>query len=61
MKIKTRKAKPCQAKSAALSWDDLIDFTRAKIAEMQDSLRSFEESKRLGKPWCGNSSAKPAA
>jgi hypothetical protein len=51
------KIKQCQVKSEALSWDDLIEFSKAKIAEMQDGLRSFEESKRLGRPWPGRQSA----
>jgi hypothetical protein len=48
--------KSCQAKSEALSWDDLIDFAKAKIAELQKSLKSFEESKKLGQPWPGTQS-----
>jgi hypothetical protein len=51
MKITT-----CQVKSQAVSWDDLIDFAKAKIRELQDSLRGFEESKKSGKPWPGTHS-----
>jgi len=43
--------KSCQAKSTALTWDDLIDFAKAKIEELEASLRDFEQSKKMGKPF----------
>jgi len=45
------KRKTCQVKSEALSWDDLIEFAKAKIAELQKSLKDFEESKKMKRPF----------
>jgi len=55
--MKTRKGNTCQAKSAARSWDELIGFTKAKIKEMQDSLRVFEKARERGDPWLSTQSA----
>jgi hypothetical protein len=41
----------CQEKSAARSWDDLIGFTKAKIKEMQEALRTFQAAKKRGDKW----------
>jgi hypothetical protein len=45
------KVHTCQAKSDAKSWDDLIDFAKAKLKEMQDALKYFEASKKRGDPF----------
>jgi hypothetical protein len=45
------KAQLCQTKSDAKSWDDLIDFAKAKLKEMQLALKYFETSKKRGDPF----------
>ena len=44
------KIKMCKVKSEARSWDDLINFAKAKIVELQTALKDFEQQKKLGKP-----------
>jgi hypothetical protein len=39
------KRQTCQAKSEAKSWDDLIDFTQAKIKEFKQALATFRRNK----------------
>jgi len=51
------KRKGCQVKSEAKTWDDLIEFTEAKIAEMQDSLKTFRRNKEAGRPLPGMQSS----
>jgi hypothetical protein len=59
------KRKTCQAKSLATNWDELIDFAKAKLKEMEDSLKYWQRCKERGEPFIlspeGNSDAKPAA
>jgi hypothetical protein len=43
--------KSCQAKSEANSWDDLIEFTEAKILELKEALTVFKQSKEAKFPW----------
>jgi len=43
----------CQAKSSAKSWDELIEFTEAKIKELKDAVGVFRRCKKLGDPWPG--------
>jgi hypothetical protein len=43
--------KTCQAKSEAKSWDDLIEFTEAKIQELKEALKVFRQSKEAKFPW----------
>ena len=50
------KRQTCQAKSKAKTWDDLIDFTEAKIEELKDALASWKRSKAQGLPWPGTQS-----
>jgi hypothetical protein len=45
------KIQSCQAKSEAQSWDDLIEFTEAKIKELQDALKTFRLRKETNLPW----------
>ncbi len=45
------KMQRCQAKNKATSWDDLIDFTEAKIKEMQEALKTFKRKRDAGEPW----------
>jgi hypothetical protein len=47
------KMQTCQAKSDAASWDDLIEFTEAKIEELENSLKTFRRNKETGRPWPG--------
>jgi hypothetical protein len=49
--------KTCQAKSSATSWDDLIEFTEAKIQELKESLKVFKQSKENNFPWNKGKSA----
>jgi hypothetical protein len=51
------KIQRCQAKSDAKSWDELIEFTEAKIKEMKQALETFKQNKRAGTPWRERASA----
>jgi hypothetical protein len=51
------KRQMCQAKAEAKTWDDLIEFTEAKIREMKEALKNFRRMKDAGMPWQGNKSA----
>jgi hypothetical protein len=50
------KRQTCQAKSEAKTWDDAISFARAKIAELKQSIRTFERMRDEGEPWRGDQS-----
>ncbi|MFI5095635.1 MAG: hypothetical protein ACHQIK_19570 [Candidatus Acidiferrales bacterium] len=47
------KKQTCQAKTEAKSWDDLIDFTNAKIKELKQALTTFRRNKEQGLPMPG--------
>jgi hypothetical protein len=47
------KSKTCQAKSEAKTWDDLIEFTEAKIDELKTALETWKRSKAQGLPMPG--------
>jgi hypothetical protein len=51
------KRQTCQAKSEAKTWDDLIDFTEAKIAELKDALATWKRNKAEGRPMPGTQAA----
>jgi hypothetical protein len=38
----------CQAKSEAKTWDELIEFTDAKIREMKKALENFRRMRDAG-------------
>jgi hypothetical protein len=41
------------------SWQDAVDHTKARIKELRQSLRVFQEKAERGDSWLGNSNAKP--
>jgi hypothetical protein len=47
------KRQACQAKNGAKSWDDAISFAKAKIAELRDAVRTFENCRKRGETWPG--------
>jgi hypothetical protein len=47
------KRQTCQAKSEAKTWDDLIEFTEAKIEELKDALTTWKRHKAQGLPMPG--------
>jgi len=51
------KKQMCQAKAEAKTWDDLIEFTEAKIREMKEALKNFRRMKDAGTPWLEEKSA----
>jgi hypothetical protein len=35
------------------SWDDAISHAKARIKQLKNSLRTFEEHRKRGEPWPG--------
>jgi len=50
------KTQVCKAKSEAKTWDDLIEFTEAKIKELKYALATWKRNKAQGLPWPGTQS-----
>jgi hypothetical protein len=43
------------------SWDSAIRKAKLRIRELKIAVETFQENKKAGEPWLGNSDAKPAA
>jgi hypothetical protein len=54
------KRQTCQAKSEAKTWDDLIEFTEAKIKELKDALATWKRNKAENLPMPGAQAGKTA-
>ena len=50
------KKQTCQVQSESKTWDDLIDFTEAKIQKLKGALATWKRSKAQGLPMPGTQS-----
>lgn len=59
-RVKQKASEKCGTHVAINSWDAAIRKAQRKIADLRQSIRVFEESKRNGEPWPVNEKAEKA-